>query len=140
MKEYRLLYISSFLQSKSNRGPHNECFTVAKKNGNSFSQFFVFCAVQCMGRIGHGLLNPFFYSRGRCVVLFLQITESEFVKLLRTPGIDSQSGGIDSWAPQTFSNNGFWLQRLAGLYDNPNPTQFLAPLDCSKIPAQIRAL
>jgi hypothetical protein len=25
---------------------------------------------------------------------------------------------------------------LAGLYDNPIPTRFLAPIDCLKIPAQ----
>ncbi len=41
-------------------------------------------------------------------------------KLLRRPGIDSDS-----------------LCRLAGRYDNPIPTRFLAPIDCSKIPAQI---
>ncbi len=28
------------------------------------------------------------------------------------------------------------LYRLAGGYDNPIPTQFLAPIDCLKIPAQ----
>jgi hypothetical protein len=26
---------------------------------------------------------------------------------------------------------------LAGRYDNPIPTRFLAPIDCSKIPAQL---
>ncbi len=26
-------------------------------------------------------------------------TESEFVNFLRSPGVDSQPGGIDSWAP-----------------------------------------
>ncbi len=26
---------------------------------------------------------------------------------------------------------------LAGLYDNPIPTRFLTPIDCSKIPAQL---
>ncbi len=28
------------------------------------------------------------------------------------------------------------LCSLAGRYDNPIPTQFLAPIDCLKIPAQ----
>jgi hypothetical protein len=28
------------------------------------------------------------------------------------------------------------LRSLAGRYDNPIPTRFLAPIDCSKIPAQ----
>ncbi len=26
---------------------------------------------------------------------------------------------------------------MAGWYDNPIPTRFLAPIDCSKIPAQL---
>jgi hypothetical protein len=42
-----------------------------------------------------------------------------FFKLLRSPGINSAS-----------------LCSLAGQYDNPIPTRFLAPLDCLKIPAQ----
>ncbi len=29
------------------------------------------------------------------------------------------------------------LCSLAGRYDNPIPTQFLAPIDCSKIPAPV---
>jgi hypothetical protein len=40
-------------------------------------------------------------------------------KLFWGPGIDPAS-----------------LCSLAGRYDNPIPTRFLAPLDCSKIPAQ----
>jgi hypothetical protein len=40
-------------------------------------------------------------------------------KLLRIPGIDSAS-------PCS----------LAGRYNNPIPTRFLAPIDCSKIPTQ----
>jgi hypothetical protein len=39
------------------------------------------------------------------------------LKLLRSPEIDSS------------------LCSLAGRYDNPIPTHFLAPIDCSKIPA-----
>jgi hypothetical protein len=38
-------------------------------------------------------------------------------KLLRSQGIDSAS-----------------LSNLGGRYDNPIPIQFLAPIDCSKIP------
>ncbi len=49
-------------------------------------------------------------------------SNSEFtdgiLKLLRSPGIDSVS-----------------LCRQAGRYDNPVSTRFLAPIDCSKIPA-----
>ncbi len=40
-------------------------------------------------------------------------------ELLRRPGINSCS-----------------LCSLAGRYDNPIPTRFLAPIDCAKIPAQ----
>ncbi len=29
---------------------------------------------------------------------------------------------------------------LAGRYDNPIPTQFLAPIDCLKIPALVRKM
>ncbi len=38
-----------------------------------------------------------------------------FANLLRSPGIDSQTGGIDSWAPLTFTNTGsgcFTLRNL----------------------------
>ncbi len=45
-------------------------------------------------------------------------------KLLRSPWIKLK--GID------FAS----LCSLAGRYDNPIPTQFLAPIDCYKIPAQ----
>jgi hypothetical protein len=41
-------------------------------------------------------------------------------KLWKRPGFDSAS-----------------LFSLAGQYDNPIPTRFLAPKDCSKIPAQV---
>jgi hypothetical protein len=36
------------------------------------------------------------------------------------------------WIPGIDSGN---LRSLAGLYNNPIPTRFLAPIDCSKIPA-----
>jgi hypothetical protein len=49
----------------------------------------------------------------------LSSTRDGIFKLLRSPGIDSAS-----------------LCSLAGRYDNPIPTQFLASIDCSKIPAQ----
>ncbi len=65
--------------------------------------------------------------------------------------------GIDSGAPYTFKNTGseakqpggigslesilgllksLKIRALAGRYDNPIPTRFLAPIDCLKIPAQ----
>jgi hypothetical protein len=44
-------------------------------------------------------------------------------KFLRSQGIDSAS-----------------LCSLAGRYDNPIPTRFLAPIDYSKFPAQCREL
>ncbi len=53
-------------------------------------------------------------------------------KLLKSPGIDSRESirrnrfqGIDSAS----------LCSMAGWYDNPTPTRFLAPMDCLKIPA-----
>ncbi len=47
-------------------------------------------------------------------------TRDGIFKRLRSPGIDSAS-----------------LCSLVGRYDNPIPTRFLAPIDRSKIPAQI---
>jgi hypothetical protein len=49
-------------------------------------------------------------------------TEAVFLKLLWSPGIDSKELILPAYA-------------LAGLYNNPIPAQFLAPLDCSKVPA-----
>ncbi len=65
-------------------------------------------------------------------------------KLLRSPGIDFKESippayvawaGIFKllWSPGIDSAS---LCSLAGRYDNPIPTRFLAPKDCSKIPAQ----
>ncbi len=34
------------------------------------------------------------------------VSEPEFLNLLRSPGIDSQPGGIDSLLPSTFTNSG----------------------------------
>jgi hypothetical protein len=48
--------------------------------------------------------------------------EAVFLKLLWSPGIDSQE-----LIPPAYA--------LAGLYNNPIPARFLAPLDCSKVPA-----
>jgi hypothetical protein len=42
------------------------------------------------------------------------LTEPELVNLLRSPGIDSQPGGIDSWAPKTFTNNGCFQNQNRG--------------------------
>ncbi len=43
------------------------------------------------------------------------------------------SPGIDSIQRNEFRQP---MRSLAGRYDNPFPTRFLAPLDCLKIPAQ----
>ncbi len=48
---------------------------------------------------------------------------ARLIKLLRSPGIDSKES-----IPRLCS--------LAGLYDNPITTRFLAPIECLKIPAQ----
>jgi hypothetical protein len=48
-------------------------------------------------------------------------TEAVFLKLLWSPGIDSKE-----LIPPAYA--------LAGLYNNPIPAHFLAPLDCSKAP------
>ncbi len=40
--------------------------------------------------------------------------EPVFGNLLRSPGIDSQPGGIDSWAPTTLTNIGSGSARLGG--------------------------
>ncbi len=53
-------------------------------------------------------------------------TEVVFLKLLWSPGVDSMV-----LIPPTHA--------LAGLYNNPIPARFLAPLDCSKACLQIRA-
>jgi hypothetical protein len=49
-------------------------------------------------------------------------TEAVFLKLLWSPGIDSKELIPPACA-------------LAGLYNNPISARFLAPLDCSKVPA-----
>jgi hypothetical protein len=46
-------------------------------------------------------------------------TQAVFLKLLWSPGIDS---------------NEFISPALVGLYNDPIPARFLAPLDCSKAP------
>jgi hypothetical protein len=50
-------------------------------------------------------------------------TEAIFLKLLVSPGLDSKE-----LIPPAYA--------LAGLNNNPIPAQFLAPLDCSKVPAK----
>jgi hypothetical protein len=49
----------------------------------------------------------------------LNTTRDGILKLLTSPGIDSAS-----------------ICSLSGRDDNPIPTRFLAPIDCSKIPAK----
>jgi hypothetical protein len=48
-------------------------------------------------------------------------TKAVFLKLLWSPGIDSKE-----LIPPAYA--------LTGLYNNPIPAWFLAPLDCSKAP------
>jgi hypothetical protein len=48
-----------------------------------------------------------------CKLLQL-LPEPEFVNLLRSPGIDSQPGGIDSWAPETYTNTGSEIDGAKG--------------------------
>jgi hypothetical protein len=76
-----------------------------------------------------------------------------YVNLLRSPGIDSQPGGtvrqpyFSYWqargriinvygAQESIPRNEFRQHSLAGRYDNPIPTRFLALKECLKIPAQ----
>ncbi len=70
-----------------------------------------------MTRCGH----TFCYA---CLLRTIEQTARQardgILKLFRSPGIDSAR-----------------LHRLASRYDNPLPTRFLAPKDCSKIPAQL---
>jgi hypothetical protein len=49
-------------------------------------------------------------------------TEAVFLKLLWSPGINSKELIPPAYAP-------------GGLYNNPIPTRFLVPLDCSKVPS-----
>jgi hypothetical protein len=59
-------------------------------------------------------------------------------KLLRSPGVDSLSQYFQTFLEprNRFQGmNSASLCSLAGLYDNPIPTRFLAPIDCLKIPA-----
>jgi hypothetical protein len=62
------------------------------------------------------------YRRTQCFGLFrirlLIDAELVFVNLLRSPGIDYQLGGIDSWAPLTFLNTDSDLE--PGLFKNEN--------------------
>jgi hypothetical protein len=52
----------------------------------------------------------------------VKLTEAVILKLLWSPGIDSKE-----LIPPAYA--------LEGLYNNPIPARFLAPLDCSKVPA-----
>ncbi len=62
-------------------------------------------------------------KREGTIIFVLFTSRARIFKLLGSPGIESK--GNDSAS----------LCSLAGRYDNPIPTQFLAPIDCSKIPA-----
>jgi hypothetical protein len=72
-----------------------------------------------------------------------------FLKLLWSPGIDSKELIPPAYALAGLYNNPVLLwspgidskelippaYALAGLYNNPIPAWFLAPLNCSKVPA-----
>jgi hypothetical protein len=49
-----------------------------------------------------------------CKLLEL-LPEPEFVNLLRSPEIDSQPGGIDSWTPETYTKTGSDINGAKGL-------------------------
>jgi hypothetical protein len=55
---------------------------------------------------------------------------------LRSPGIASQPGGIDSLTSTPGLLKRLQIWDLAGQYDIPIAIRFLAPTYCSKIPAQ----
>jgi len=66
-------------------------------------------------------------------------------KLLRSPGIDPKESITPAYVALTVTeprnrfkgSDSASLCRLAGRYDNPIPIQFLARIDCSKIPALV---
>jgi hypothetical protein len=55
----------------------------------------------------------------------IAIPEPVFLNLLRSPGIDSQPGGIESSKPIPGLLERLQIRALAGRYDNPIPTRFL---------------
>ncbi len=69
--------------------------------------------------------KPWGYNEGLCGCK--EGPRAGIFKPLRSPGIDSKE--IDTAS----------LCSLAGLYDNPIPTRFLAPSDCTKIPALVNS-
>jgi hypothetical protein len=68
----------------------------------------------------HGMNVTLFFVYGGVISIS---TRARICKLLRSPGIDFVS-----------------VLSLVGRYDNPIPTQFLASIDCSTIPAQFSGL
>ncbi len=83
-----------------------------------------------MGRTGpcpaHATDGIKFYRGLVLDMWWLMSTDNEFLNILRSPRIDFKES----------RNNSASLCSLAGRYDNPIPTQFLAPMDSLKIPAQ----
>ncbi len=80
------------------------------------------------------VINAFFPRVARTLVKFLYSGEPDVMMSIFTSFFIQRPMnrflGIDS------AN----LCSLAGQYDNPIPTQFLAPIDCSKIPALVKAI
>jgi hypothetical protein len=62
----------------------------------------------------------------------------ELFLLLKMPGTHTEPVFLNVYGAQKSIPriNSASLCSLAGQYDNPIPTRFLAPIDCLKIPAQ----
>jgi hypothetical protein len=64
------------------------------------------------------------------------VARAHICKRLRRPGIDSEDSippAYAAWQAGTLSARQAGNRFLAGRYDNPLPTRFLAPIDCLKI-------
>jgi hypothetical protein len=88
------------------------------------------------------------------LLLYSRLSRAGICKRLRRPGIDSEDSippAYVAWRASTTNRvvvparragnrflcslKGLQIRALAGRYDNPIPTRFLALIDCSKIPA-----
>jgi hypothetical protein len=71
------------------------------------------------------------------------VQSDQICKLLRSLGIDSKESIPPAYVAWRAGTTTLFLLgidpaslcSMAGRYDNPIPTRFLAPIDCSKIPA-----
>ncbi len=71
-----------------------------------------------------GILEQSVGARNRVGIVFLPARQRRYFRTLRSPGIDSKE-----WISPAYEAH-------ARRYDNPIPNRFLAPTDCSKIPAK----